>query len=97
MGKSNKILAFGPFPADGFFGAGSFQEFDGVLAMYHDQGLSPFKTISFNSGVNFTSGLSVVRTSPDHGTAFDIAWKGEAKVNSLIKAIELASKMCIQK
>ncbi len=84
------ILAFGPFPADGFFGAGSFVKFDGILAMYHDQGLTPFKALSFDSGVNFTAGLPFVRTSPVHGTAFDIAGKGEASENSFRQAIYLA-------
>jgi len=84
------ILAFGPFPADGFFGAGSFTKFDGILAMYHDQGLTPFKALSFDSGVNFTAGLPFVRTSPVHGTAFDIAGKGEASENSFRQAIYLA-------
>jgi 4-hydroxythreonine-4-phosphate dehydrogenase len=84
------ILAFGPFPADGFFGAGSFTRFDGILAMYHDQGLAPFKAISFDSGVNFTAGLPFVRTSPVHGTAFAIAGKGEASENSFRQAMYLA-------
>jgi 4-hydroxythreonine-4-phosphate dehydrogenase len=84
------ILAFGPFPADGFFGAGSFAKFDGILAMYHDQGLTPFKALSFDSGVNFTAGLPFVRTSPVHGTAFAIAGKGEASENSFRQAIYLA-------
>jgi 4-hydroxythreonine-4-phosphate dehydrogenase len=84
------ILAFGPFPADGFFGAGSFSKFDGILAMYHDQGLTPFKAISFDSGVNFTAGLPFIRTSPVHGTAFAIAGKGEASENSFRQAIYLA-------
>jgi len=84
------ILAFGPFPADGFFGAGSFTKFDGILAMYHDQGLTPFKALSFDSGVNFTAGLPFVRTSPVHGTAFAIAGKGEASENSFRQAIYLA-------
>jgi 4-hydroxythreonine-4-phosphate dehydrogenase len=84
------ILAFGPFPADGFFGAGSFAQFDGILAMYHDQGLTPFKALSFDSGVNFTAGLPFVRTSPVHGTAFAIAGKGEASENSFRQAIYLA-------
>ena len=88
--KNEGILAFGPFPADSFFGAGSFTKFDGVLAMYHDQGLTPFKTLSFDSGVNFTAGLPVVRTSPGHGTAFDIAGKGVASENSFRQAIYLA-------
>jgi 4-hydroxythreonine-4-phosphate dehydrogenase len=84
------ILAFGPFPADGFFGAGSFTKFDGILAMYHDQGLTPFKALSFDTGVNFTAGLPAVRTSPVHGTAFQIAGKGEASENSFRQAIYLA-------
>jgi len=84
------ILAFGPFPADGFFGAGSFTKFDGILSMYHDQGLSPFKALSFDSGVNYTAGLSFIRTSPVHGTAFAIAGKGEASENSFRQAIYLA-------
>jgi 4-hydroxythreonine-4-phosphate dehydrogenase len=88
--KSAGILAFGPFPADGFFGAGSFSKFDGILAMYHDQGLTPFKALSFDSGVNFTAGLPFVRTSPVHGTAFPIAGKGEASENSFRQAIFLA-------
>ncbi|MDA8696009.1 4-hydroxythreonine-4-phosphate dehydrogenase PdxA [Flavobacteriales bacterium] len=73
----------GPFGADGFFGTGGYKKFDGVLAMYHDQGLIPFKSLSFGEGVNFTAGLPIVRTSPDHGTAFDIAGKGQADGASL--------------
>ncbi len=84
------IMTFGPFPADGFFGAGSFTKFDGILAMYHDQGLAPFKALSFDSGVNFTAGLSFIRTSPVHGTAFAIAGKGEASENSFRQALYLA-------
>ena len=76
--KEAGILTYGPYPADGFFGNATYKQFDAVLAMYHDQGLIPFKTISFNSGVNFTAGLPVVRTSPDHGTAYDIAGKNVA-------------------
>jgi 4-hydroxythreonine-4-phosphate dehydrogenase len=90
--QANKegILTFGPFPADGFFGAGSFVKFDGILAMYHDQGLTPFKALSFDSGVNYTAGLPFIRTSPVHGTAFSIAGKGEASENSFRQAIYLA-------
>lgn len=88
--KKEGIMAFGPFPSDGFFGAGSFAKFDGILAMYHDQGLTPFKVISFDTGVNFTAGLPFVRTSPVHGTAFAIAGKGEASENSFRQAIYLA-------
>jgi len=84
------IMVFGPFPADGFFGAGSFSKFDGILSMYHDQGLTPFKALSFDSGVNFTAGLPFIRTSPVHGTAFSIAGKGEASENSFRQAIYLA-------
>lgn len=84
------ILAFGPYPADGFFGSGSFRDFDGVLAMYHDQGLAPFKALARSAGVNFTAGLPFVRTSPDHGTAYDIAWKGEADATSMREAIYAA-------
>lgn len=84
------ILVFGPFPADGFFGAGSFAKFDGILSMYHDQGLPPFKALSFDSGVNFTAGLPFIRTSPVHGTAFPIAGKGEASESSFRQALFLA-------
>ncbi len=84
------ILVFGPFPADGFFGAGSFSMFDGILAMYHDQGLAPFKALSFDTGVNYTAGLQFVRTSPVHGTAFQIAGTGQASENSFRHALYLA-------
>ena len=86
----NGIQAFGPYPADGFFGSGNFNYFDGVLAMYHDQGLAPFKTIALESGVNYTAGLPIVRTSPDHGTAYDIAGQGRADANSLRQAVYTA-------
>ncbi|MFO8087855.1 MAG: 4-hydroxythreonine-4-phosphate dehydrogenase PdxA [Bacteroidales bacterium] len=85
------ILAFGPFPADGFFGTLQFRQYDGVLAMYHDQGLIPFKTLSFDCGVNFTAGLSIVRTSPGHGTGYDIAGKNEASPESFRQALFLAA------
>lgn len=85
-----KIHAFGPYPADGFFGNGLYTKFDGVLAMYHDQGLAPFKTIAMESGVNFTAGLPYVRTSPDHGTGYDIAGKGEASEASMRAALYAA-------
>ncbi|MFY9311131.1 MAG: 4-hydroxythreonine-4-phosphate dehydrogenase PdxA [Bacteroidia bacterium] len=84
------IMAYGPFPADGFFGNNTYQQYDAVLAMYHDQGLIPFKSIAFNSGVNFTAGLPVVRTSPDHGTAYDIAGKNLASEESFRKAVYTA-------
>ena len=83
----NGILVFGPYPADGFFGSKTYEEFDGVLAMYHDQGLAPFKALTFGNGVNFTAGLDKIRTSPDHGTAFDIAGKGIANKDSFKEAI----------
>lgn len=81
------ILAFGPFSPDGFFGLGHYDQFDATLAMYHDQGLAPFKAISFEDGVNFTAGLPVVRTSPDHGTAFEMAGRDEADPHSMRAAI----------
>lgn len=84
------LLAFGPFPADGFFGSSARSQYDGVLAMYHDQGLTGFKALAFDEGVNFTAGLPIVRTSPDHGTAYDIAGKGKASATSMRNAIYLA-------
>lgn len=84
------IRAMGPYAADGFFGNGSYKHFDGVLAMYHDQGLAPFKALSFGHGVNFTAGLPIVRTSPDHGTGLDIAGKGMADEGSFRAAVWLA-------
>ncbi len=84
-------LVFGPFPPDGFFGTAQYQKYDAILAMYHDQGLIPFKTITFDTGVNFTAGLSVVRTSPDHGTAYSIAGKNQASEASMREAIYQAS------
>ena len=89
-GQNEKILCFGPYAADGFFGSGQFSHFDGVLAMYHDQGLAPFKTLAMESGVNFTAGLPYVRTSPDHGTGYDIAGKGTASESSMREAIYCA-------
>lgn len=87
----------GPYPADGFFGQRMDQEFDAILAMYHDQGLVPFKLLSFEKGVNFTAGLPILRTSPDHGTAFNIAGKGIASPSSFIQAYDLAVKLAKQK
>ncbi|MFN8155461.1 MAG: 4-hydroxythreonine-4-phosphate dehydrogenase PdxA [Bacteroidia bacterium] len=84
------MLVFGPYPSDGFFGSGQYRKFDAVLAMYHDQGLIPFKTLAFENGVNFTAGLPVIRTSPDHGTAYDIAGKGVASEASVRDAIYMA-------
>ena len=83
-------LVFGPYPADGFFGNNQYEKFDAVIAAYHDQGLIPFKTLSFGQGVNYTAGLDKIRTSPDHGTAFDIAGKGMADANSFKEAVYLA-------
>ena len=86
--KEENIVCFGPYPADSFFGSvDRIDTFDGILAMYHDQGLIPFKTLSFGKGVNFTSGLSFVRTSPDHGTAFEIAGKNKANEKSFREAV----------
>jgi 4-hydroxythreonine-4-phosphate dehydrogenase len=90
LARTENILVFGPFPADGFFASSNFSKFDGILAMYHDQGLIPFKSLVVDGGVNFTAGLSVIRTSPAHGTAFDIAGKGEASADSFRKAIYMA-------
>lgn len=80
-------LVYGPYSADSFFGSKNYKNFDAVIASYHDQGLIPFKTLSFGNGVNYTAGLSKVRTSPDHGTAFEIAGKGEADINSFKEAV----------
>ena len=85
--KNQGKTVFGPFPSDGFFGGGNYQKYDGILAMYHDQGLIPFKSMAFDTGVNFTAGLPVVRTSPDHGTAYPIAGKNQASENSMRQAI----------
>ncbi len=84
------VLCFGPYPADGFMGSGNYQHFDGILAMYHDQGLAPFKAMAMDEGVNFTAGLPIVRTSPAHGTAYDIAGKGIALEDSFRQAIYVA-------
>lgn len=85
--NAQKIFAFGPYAADGFFAAHTYSQFDAVLAMYHDQGLIPFKQIAFHNGVNFTAGLPLVRTSPDHGTGYDIAGKNLASENSFREAL----------
>lgn len=84
------VNVFGPYPADGFFGNGSYRAFDGILAMYHDQGLAPFKALSSGNSVNYTAGLPIVRTSPGHGTAYDIAGKGVADESSFRNAIYAA-------
>ena len=83
-------LVFGPYPADGFFGSNQYEKYDAVIATYHDQGLIPFKTLSFGKGVNYTAGLNKIRTSPDHGTAYEIAGKGLADHNSFKEAVYLA-------
>jgi 4-hydroxythreonine-4-phosphate dehydrogenase len=88
--KQKGIIAIGPYSADGFFGSGIYKQFDAILAMYHDQGLVPFKTLSFGNGVNYTAGLPIIRTSPDHGTAHDIAGKDEANPDSFRQALFLA-------
>ncbi len=88
--KDKGVLAFGPFPSDGFFGSNDYTKFDGILAMYHDQGLLPFKSLNFEDGVNFTAGLSIVRTSPDHGTGYNIASKDLASPNSFRSAVLMA-------
>lgn len=88
--RAKRVLCFGPYAADGFWGADSYRHFDGVLAMYHDQGLAPFKALAMDEGVNFTAGLPVVRTSPDHGTGYDIAGKGVADAESMRQALYLA-------
>jgi 4-hydroxythreonine-4-phosphate dehydrogenase len=87
---SKRIQCFGPYPADGFMGSGNYEHFDGILAMYHDQGLAPFKAMAMDEGVNFTAGLPIVRTSPAHGTAYDIAGQGIAMENSFRQAIYTA-------
>jgi 4-hydroxythreonine-4-phosphate dehydrogenase len=88
--QNRKMLCFGPYSPDGFFGAGDFSKFDGILAMYHDQGLIPFKTLAMEDGVNFTAGLSIVRTSPAHGTAYGIAGQNKASEESFRQAVYMA-------
>ncbi len=94
--KDQNKMVFGPYPADGFFGMAHQTKFDGVLAMYHDQGLVPFKSMTFGTGVNFTAGLSVIRTSPDHGTAYNIAGKNVADEGSMRAALFLAADIIQQ-
>jgi len=95
--KNKGFLVQGPFPADGFFGVTQYRNFDGVLAMYHDQGLIPFKTLLFEEGVNFTAGLKVIRTSPDHGTAYNLAGKNIASEISMRAAIFLAKEIYLHR
>ena len=90
-------LVFGPLPADGFFGTADYKRYDAVLAMYHDQGLIPFKALAFENGVNFTGGLSIIRTSPDHGTGYNIAGKNQANESSMREAIFLAGEIFRQR
>jgi 4-hydroxythreonine-4-phosphate dehydrogenase len=91
--RSEGLSVSGPHPADGFFGNRKYEEYDGIVAMYHDQGLIPFKTLSFGGGVNFTAGLPIIRTSPDHGTAFDIAGENKANPSSFLEAFKLATEL----
>lgn len=88
--RAKGVLCYGPYAADGFMGSGNFSRFDGILAMYHDQGLAPFKALAMDEGVNFTAGLPIVRTSPAHGTAYDIAGKGVALEDSFRQAVYTA-------
>jgi 4-hydroxythreonine-4-phosphate dehydrogenase len=93
LNEKHNILSFGPFPADSFFSENNLNSFDGVLAMYHDQGLIPFKTLSFSEGVNFTAGLNIIRTSPVHGVAYDIGGKKLANENSFKSAVVSACRI----
>ena len=95
--KQQGINVSGPFPADGFFATSAYKKYDAVLAMYHDQGLIPLKMSGFNQGVNFSAGLKIVRTSPDHGTAYDIAGKGVADPGSMRAAIDLARTIILNR
>lgn len=88
--KKSGMMVLGPYPADGFFGSSQFKKVDGILAMYHDQGLIPFKALSFGRGINFTAGLTSIRTSPDHGTAYDIVGNNAADVSSFREALYAA-------
>jgi 4-hydroxythreonine-4-phosphate dehydrogenase len=95
--QSQGINASGPFPADGFFGTGAHKSYDAVIAMYHDQGLIPLKLSSFGKAVNFSAGLNIIRTSPGHGTAYDIAGKGKADISGMVEAIKLAARFSTKK
>jgi len=88
--KSENILAFGPYPSDGFFGTDNYRQFDVTLAMYHDQGMTAFKSLCFNNGVNYTAGLPIIRTSPAHGTAYDLVGTDSASTESFRQALYLA-------
>ena len=87
LAKQSGKLIYGPYAADSFFGSENYKNFDAILAMYHDQGLAPFKTLSFGEGVNYTAGLEKIRTSPDHGTAYELAGKDIANINSFKEAV----------
>ena len=91
--KDTGKLVYGPYAADSFFGSNNYKNFDAIIASYHDQGLIPFKTLSFGQGVNYTAGLNKVRTSPDHGTAYEIAGKGQADENSFKEAVYSAMQI----
>lgn len=93
LARSKGLDVTGPHPTDGFFGNRKHQQYDGILAMYHDQGLIPFKTLSFGGGVNYTAGIPIIRTSPDHGTAFDIAGENKANPSSFTEALKLAAEL----
>lgn len=95
--RNRGMSVTGPHPADGFFGSGQWRQVDGILAMYHDQGLIPFKTLSFGKGVNFTAGLPIIRTSPDHGTGYSIAGQGVASPDSMKAAIRMARTLAIKR
>lgn len=97
LASKNNVYCEGPFPTDGFFGQQLYKNYDAILAMYHDQGLAPFKLLSFGKGVNFTAGLPIIRTSPDHGTAFNIAGKGIANASSFNEAYQLAVTLATHK
>ena len=88
--RNEGALVYGPYSADSFFGSNTYKAFDAIIASYHDQGLIPFKTLAFGQGVNYTAGLNRVRTSPDHGTAYEIAGKGQADESSFMQAIDTA-------
>ncbi|MFC2126076.1 4-hydroxythreonine-4-phosphate dehydrogenase PdxA [Bacteroidota bacterium] len=95
--KNRGSIVLGPYPADGFFGVAQYRNFDGIMAMYHDQGLIPFKSLSFESGVNYTAGLKFIRTSPDHGTAYNLTGKNIASEVSIREAIFLARQIVLQR
>ena len=90
---NNGELVYGPYSADAFFGTGNYKNFDAILGMYHDQALIPFKLLSFGTGVNYTAGLPIIRVSPDHGVAYDIAGNNRAHINSVLSAIFLGIKL----